>query len=280
MKSVLILVVLVVALAQFPSSITKATTEEVLAYWTPERMMHAKPLPLRIVKSDSPDQLFNITKTTGLVANAYTDFPYKTAGKMYFTTSSGSASCSATAIGGNLVLTAGHCVHPGSGGFYSNIIFVPQSKNGVAPIGNWVAAATWTTPEWASGGGNAFSRDVGIFKVTTRLGRTLEMGIGAKMTPVFNVGRSFNTMLLGYPTNVGGGTHMAYSSGMTSDGSAGMSPLNLKAPSTMTYGASGGGWLDLTLIKSVNSYITSSGGYIYGPYFDTHISDLIRTANG
>jgi V8-like Glu-specific endopeptidase len=80
-------------------------------------------------------------------------YPYRTVGKLFFTIpGQGNFFCSGAAIGRRLVATAGQCVHRGSGGsngFYSNFLFVPAFRDGVAPFGSWpwayaVAPTTWT----------------------------------------------------------------------------------------------------------------------------------------
>ncbi|MET0167500.1 MAG: trypsin-like serine protease [Vicinamibacterales bacterium] len=88
--------------------------------------------------------------------NADRQFPYKTAGKLFFSLPGGTASCSAAVLSFRLILTAGHCVHSGNGaqsGFFSNWLFIPAYRNGVAPFGKWAASAVITTADWGYGGG-------------------------------------------------------------------------------------------------------------------------------
>jgi V8-like Glu-specific endopeptidase len=88
--------------------------------------------------------------------NADRRFPYKTAGRLFFSLPGGTAACSAAVISFRLILTAGHCVHSGNGdqsGFFSNWLFVPAYRDGVAPFGKWPASAVITTADWAYGGG-------------------------------------------------------------------------------------------------------------------------------
>lgn len=84
-------------------------------------------------------------------------YPYVTVGRLFFTVNGVPTTCSAGAIQRRIIVTAGSCVHRGSGGqagFHSNFVFVPAYRDGIAPLmsWNWTAAAVHST--WAGSGGN------------------------------------------------------------------------------------------------------------------------------
>jgi V8-like Glu-specific endopeptidase len=62
--------------------------------------------------------------------------------------------CSASVVdspGGDLVLTAAHCVHDGAGGgYYTDITFEPGYHDGVAPFGAWAVTRALVAPGWAA----------------------------------------------------------------------------------------------------------------------------------
>jgi hypothetical protein len=66
--------------------------------------------------------------------------PYRAAGKLFGTIpGSGEFECSAAVIAPRLVLTAGHCVHDGSGGadgFFEDFVFVPAYERATLPTGS------------------------------------------------------------------------------------------------------------------------------------------------
>lgn len=60
--------------------------------------------------------------------------------------------CSASVVHsavGDLVLTAAHCIHDGSGGSYhTDIAFVPGYHNHIAPYGVWTVSSEFVSPDW------------------------------------------------------------------------------------------------------------------------------------
>jgi V8-like Glu-specific endopeptidase len=67
-------------------------------------------------------------------------YPHVWSGKLTFTTASGGASCSATVLRGNNIVTAAHCVYDTTNNvYYSNWVFTPAYRNGSAPYGTFTA---------------------------------------------------------------------------------------------------------------------------------------------
>src|ERR687894_1207727 len=73
-------------------------------------------------------------------------------GKVFFTDSGVNYVCSGTALAGDVVWTAGHCVNEGPGAFYTNFLFVPAYRDGAAPHGRFAAPTLLTTSGWQTRG--------------------------------------------------------------------------------------------------------------------------------
>lgn len=242
MYKIFILIIFSIVCSQYVSQEKSLSDEEILAFWTPERIKNTKPLPIPIIDIHGAPSSNQTKFATVPVPEPYSSSPYKAVGRLFFSIGTGTASCTACAIGGNVVLTAGHCVHNGNNAFYTNFVFVPQYNNGNQPLGTWISQKQWTTAEWATGNGRAYAKDVGVIKVNSRLGRTVEQVIGHKYQPIFNQPRIFPAVTLGYPGNIDNSKKMIMSDGVSSEGHSFYVPKTLKMPSTMTFGASGGSW--------------------------------------
>ncbi len=99
----------------------------------------------------------HFTSSRLIPLSADTEYPYRTTGKLFFRDQNGvSYVCSASVLRPRVVLTAGHCVHKGSGGgsgFFKDFLFIPAYRDGMAPYGKWSWSWVVVTGEWASGGG-------------------------------------------------------------------------------------------------------------------------------
>ena len=96
-------------------------------------------------------------------------YPHRWDGKFTFTTPSGGASCSATVISGNNIVTAAHCVYdtPSRNQFYTNKVFTPAYRNGSAPFGTFATTTCSVLTAWVNLSGgfsiNTWSRhDVAV----------------------------------------------------------------------------------------------------------------------
>jgi hypothetical protein len=154
-------------------------------------------------------------------------------------------------------------------------MFIPQFLSGSAPQGQWVATKLRIHSGWLR---RDFARDVGVFEVASRGGRTLESTLGGKLTPLIGSPIYRPTEVLGYPGNYENGQKMIHSTGRQEFGRSAR-PTIKKAPSRMTQGASGGPWTvnGGSQVDSVNSFITSNPSlWLYGPSFDSEIQQVIR----
>jgi len=282
MKFVLIalIAILTVALAtEFPSqTFTLEEQNAALSFWEGK---NAEDVPALDLILDTGKETVEPVEPAGtpVPRNLYNTVPYKYAGKLLFETPRGRASCTASSIGGNAVLTAGHCVHDGSSAFYKNIIFVPQFFEGAAPFQRWPAVSVFTTPEWARSGGRGFARDVGVFKSSNQGGKSLEQTVG-KSTPEFSVNIGKPCTSIGYPGNIGGGQSMIHAKSNIEPGDN-FNPPTVRKRSTKTFGASGGPWYinNGANVNGVNSYIKSNPStHLYSPRFDQYIAELLKKA--
>jgi hypothetical protein len=177
---------------------------------------------------------------------AYTVFPYVTAGKFFFTQYGVDYVCSASSIGNYAVWTAGHCVHAGDGssfGWSYDVVFVPAYKNGTAPRGVWTSPTVWTNTNWYSFGD--FRYDMGGAILYTN-------GAGQKISQVvgnlgFRYGQSVNQhwIDLGWPQASpfnGLLMHICAASYAYSDASMG-TPYPTGIGCDLTGGSSGGPWI-------------------------------------
>jgi V8-like Glu-specific endopeptidase len=154
--------------------------------------------------------------TSSRVAPAALDvsYPTRTVGKLYFNDGMYWYMCTASLIKPGIAVTAGHCVHDGSGadtGFYRDFEFIPGYRRVAStitqPYGSWTNwAAVYTSPSWYSGAGQVpnaqdwalivFNPDASGHRVgdyTGWLGYATDMGAGLQTT------------VLGYPYNLSSG---------------------------------------------------------------------------
>lgn len=107
--------------------------------------------------------------------------------------------CTASVVsspGGDLLVTAAHCIY-GGGGYRNGVEFVPGYSGGSAPYGRWQAAAMFVDRQWATA--RADDDDVGFIVVRSRQGRTLERVTGANQLGV-GYGPVNLVRVTGYPS--------------------------------------------------------------------------------
>lgn len=171
------------------------------------------------------------------------NFPQSAIGKLFFSTPTGTATCTASLIGQRVAVTAAHCCYDVSAGaFYSDFTFMPDYRNGAAPFGAW----TWT-----------FARVVGSYRTAPSRGNDICMIRFGTDTAGFypgdytgwlgsSWGAGFfrNAHAVGYPGNIGGGEYMELCTSQTNRPNRGCTRLNtINMGCSMTYGASGGPWI-------------------------------------
>ncbi len=178
---------------------------------------------------------------------ARTTFPYRAAGRLFFTTPSGNSWCSASVIRHRILVTAGHCVHRGSGGqagFYTNHLFVPAYDNGVATFGSWTARVLGVSGPWSvSNGSVPNAEDWGMVELNDQV-------ISGVLRRVYNLTgyfgwRTFGLLgnhvhTLGYPQNHDAGNRMRQN---TAQVLVARTPNCGELGSNLRGGSSGGPWV-------------------------------------
>ncbi|GAB2891120.1 trypsin-like serine peptidase [Streptomyces mayteni] len=236
-------------------------------------------------------------------------------GKVFFDSPEGPMVCSGTVVKdpnnpgqSNLVATAGHCVHAGTGGgWYRNISFVPAYNNNglsaaeandpanvgeVAPYGVFWANYVSTTQYWLDNGtttgGEGAHGDFAVLSVEPEdgSGLSLEETVGSAVDVDFDapaVSGLGPVSLYGFPAAAPYDGALMY----RCDGTPGRLAIDPTMPvlywvgCTMTGGSSGGPWLrtgdsgEPELI-SVNSIGPFESTWLAGPRLDVEAQDVLE----
>jgi V8-like Glu-specific endopeptidase len=136
---------------------------------------------------------------------AQTVYPHKWIGRLSFKTSGGTSYCSGTAVSGNVMVTAAHCIYDSTNNvWYNSWVFTPAYRNGSAPYGSFAASTCWVLTAWVNLTGgysiNTWTRyDVGVCKMgNNSAGQTLNSAVGY-MGRSWNYGYFRHFHDLGYP---------------------------------------------------------------------------------
>lgn len=97
---------------------------------------------------------FTTSRADGSGFKVTSAYPWRAAGKLFFTISGGSYVCSASLIKKGLVVTAAHCVidyGTGASRFFTGHQFKPGYSNGTSPFGTWTAARIYAPSSYVNG---------------------------------------------------------------------------------------------------------------------------------
>jgi len=226
---------------------------------------------------------------------SFTIYPYKTVGKVFFTEPGiGNFVCSASSIGGDGVITAAHCVHDSATGtFWSNWVFVPAYRDGVAPYGQWTANHLWFLSAYQDGGNGDSRFDIGGAvlnrKGTTKISASVGfLGFQWNQT---TTATSAHWAILGYPQAAPfNGNRLQICQASFAYTAGGSAPSPIGAGCDQTGGTSGGPWIRsfsgnagaTNYANGVNSYrrcfdqaCTSVYTFeLFSPYFDNSAKAL------
>ena len=192
-------------------------------------------------------RVFPMFTGTSAAYSADRAFPYRAVGKLFFSINGAPYVCSASVIQRRVVATAGHCVHSGTGaGFYSNFVFVPAFRDGVAPFKQWNWRYVTTTGAWAGGGGGVpNAADYAMIEFGDQ-----PMTVGGPLAKLGNVTgwlgwqtlslNGNHTSKLGYPCNLDNCQKMH---NVASTAYRAVSPNNVEYGSDARGGSSGGPWV-------------------------------------
>jgi V8-like Glu-specific endopeptidase len=278
---------------------TTADQQQIIRYWTPERMRTAVPIErLLAPRTVKPAQVaagspVAIGATAAAVATqsipngggAWTGggAVVGAAGRVFFSFNGQNASCSGDAVTSNnksVVITAGHCVKY-QGSWHTNWAFVPGYTGGNAPWGTWTAAKTLSTPQWVAS--EDLNYDVGAAVVNPLNGKALTDVVGAQGI-AFNQARRQPMYSFGYPAAAPyDGSKLIFCSGTVIDDFLMSKDLGMTC--NMTGGSSGGPWFlkfdeatGTGLQNSVNSFKYNFFPWMFGPYFGVEAQNLYNTA--
>ena len=187
-----------------------------------------------------------------------TIYPNRTVGKLFFVgNTGGNFVCSASVLRLRIVVTAGHCVHRGSGGtggFHRNFLFVPAFTMGAAPLGTFTPSRVGTTAQWAvSNGAVPNAADFGMFDMNDRAGVKIGSITGFLGFRTLSLIPNHTTKL-GYPCNIDACQKMQQ---VTSQSKSATSPNNVEYGSNARGGSSGGPWVMNYGIQGAGGLTTS-----------------------
>lgn len=279
------------------------------AYWTPERMRTATPaVPgARNRRNDaqpaSPGQPGNYppakptspsaqfeqqrahqaTRISGSDTGTLAVNASPTVGRVFFFDPSDGRnhSCSASSLNSGsrlLVITAGHCVHGGSGRqWMESWVFVPYYNNGSQPYGTFSAKWLTTYTEWINNSSMHF--DTAMVTVwPNEYGQRLVDAVGGNGL-AWNWPRDIYLTILAYPADPPyDGTWQWYCQGNVRRVSLFDPRIEIKCG--FTGGSSGGPWLkdydNTTLLGYVNGNMSTltSDGWNRSPYFNNNVKSM------
>ncbi len=224
-------------------------------------------------------------------------YPHLWSGKLTFTTASGGASCSATVISGNNIVTAAHCIYDTTANvFYSNWVFTPAYRNGSTPYGTFTAKTCTILTAWSSLSGNfnvsTWPRyDVAVCTMNNNsAGQTLNGAVG-RAGRLWNAGNSQLVFINGYPARTY--TDAAIGNGPAQYLRSCTAETFLKATETLGGGCnwgrgiSGGSWLIgykpfvvSGQVNSVTSGLVIGQQNLYGARFNSNNIVVVCNARG
>lgn len=249
---------------------SQQTAEEILAYWTAERIAAAQPLsppsplskghPADENRSRPADRPASTTleepstlayKTTKVPSAKLTTYPYQSAGKLLFTFNGKDCAGSAAVVAQNGIITAAHNLYVRKEKkWVENVLFCPAFTNGKEnkEYGSWTGRECTVPMEWYEGSDTvAASYDVGLIKLHLRTEIPAQISKAVKPLPLLvDMEPSWDTswLSLGYPVvpekgYLFNGQDMWECSGSLNSSWDGI----ILKDGNLTEGASGGPWL-------------------------------------
>lgn len=209
----------------------------------------------------------------------YQMYPFRTLGKVFFTSGGYNYVCSGSVGYNRMIWTAGHCVYDNYyGTWHTNWVFVPAYRNGAAPYGQWTQYDAAVLTAYSAGNSNSIAYDYAAVIVNDRYGRSIGSTVGY-LGYMANASRTLHWMDFGYPAAspfAGQYLHLNAASHARDDGNFSPNPIGIGTD--MTGGCSGGPWIykfdqyagAFNYVNGVNSYkyINPNQPYqIYSPYF-------------
>ncbi|WP_162561357.1 trypsin-like serine peptidase [Salinispora vitiensis] len=263
------------------------TINEVIEYWTPERMNNATPLEVewaptatrQAPQPDGPPTIVSspVPPSTTHNRNNAINTRSTAVGKLFFVHSGIDRWCSASTITspkGRLIFTTGSCLHSGpTGEWHSNIVFVPAYDNGKEPHGKWPIVHKHSFKGWTVNGKAEWN--VGFAETATINGKTVKSQVGAHGF-VYNWSVE-RTTRISYPYNNGQEQVTCEDNhpDIHSDPDGNIEMIEVECDSR----AQGGGPFLHNLDAGSNlGYIIGVAQSDWGPYFDADVKGLYDAA--
>ncbi|MBI5309550.1 MAG: hypothetical protein HZB14_00765 [Actinobacteria bacterium] len=288
---VLTYAILAIAVTSSQAAVTVHPTgqraSKVRKYWTAERMRAAIPVE-RLALAGRDGKASKGGKpgggsTSGATSTEVTiapGTPLTAHGKVFFTDSGVNYVCSGTALAGDVIWTAGHCVNAGPGAFYTNFQFVPAYRDGAAPYGVFPATTLLTTNGWSASG--QFGVDSGAaVPGLNASGQTLSAAV-VERSITFNTPRNQSYSVYGYPAAKRfSGQRMRVCTTAWSRDDTSTAPAAMGIPCDMTGGSSGGGWITAggSVASNVSYGYSSLKNVLFGPHLETEAQALYVAAD-
>jgi len=180
-----------------------------------------------------------------------TAYPYRSAGKLFFSIGTSSYMCSASLIKRGVVVTAAHCVaNYGKSQFYNGFQFVPGYRNGAAPYGTSTVHQVWVKTAYYNGTDSCYQNgvicpdDVAVLILNTNSGAYVGSSTGWFGYGYGGwgfAGSQTHITQIGYPVGLDNGAYMERndSSGFTNSTYSNDTIIG----SNMDGGSSGGPWI-------------------------------------
>ena len=258
---------------------TGQSPSEIRGHWTQERMHRAIPVEKAKPGGGGGPGGGTTTSAASVEVTVAPGSALTAHGKVFFSDAGVDYVCSGTALAGDVVWTAGHCVNEGPGGYYTNFMFVPAYRDGAAPYGTFPAPELLTTPGWQLTG--EYGVDAGAaIPTVNEAGQTLTQAV-VERTPVFNSVRNQTYSAYGYPAAKRfNGQRMRVCNTAWSRNDTTASPDTMGIPCDMTGGSSGGGWITAGgQLASVVSYgYGSLKNVLFGPHLEVEAQELYDDA--
>jgi V8-like Glu-specific endopeptidase len=165
-----------------------------LDYWTRSRLRAAQPWHRSLVPPAAGMPLARPSAHTARLAAPRI-------GALFEKDPAGNHFCTASVVaspGGDLLITAAHCLNDGHGHARGDIVFVPGYVNGYAPYGVWTPRAVFLDQRWSQGADPAY--DVGFVALSAQDNRNIQDVLGANQIAFGTRARQL-VRVTGYPSN-------------------------------------------------------------------------------
>jgi V8-like Glu-specific endopeptidase len=165
----------------------------VAAYWDRSRLLAALPFRFGDRHVPQPGQSAD-SRTAGTREGLRV-------GALFEHGATGNHFCTASVVSSaakDLLITAAHCINGGKGssGYNSDIMFIPDYRDGQEPFGAWTPAKLLVAPQWASSSDPDY--DVGFVILEPYDGENIQQVLGADRIGT-DLGYQYLVHVTGYP---------------------------------------------------------------------------------